>query len=86
MPNTEVSASKSFARVWRGSSRAPGWLTRKPPAQESLLELGDSVDPSTFSQILEMDESEEERDFSRPLVSGFLDQADETFAKMDTAL
>lgn len=40
----------------------------------------------TFSQILEMDEDEAEREFSKPLVLGFFDQADETFVKMDTAL
>jgi len=46
----------------------------------------DGVDMPTFSQILEMDENEEERDFSKPLVEGFLEQAKETFGKMDQAL
>ncbi len=50
------------------------------------LEFGDSVDMITFSQILEMDESEEEREFSKPLVLGFFEQAEETFDKMDKAL
>lgn len=40
----------------------------------------------TFSQILEMDEDETERDFSKPLVLGFFEQAEETFEKMDAAL
>jgi len=48
--------------------------------------LGDGVDMPIFGQILEMDENEEERDFSKPLVSGFLEQAQETFVKMDNAL
>ncbi len=51
-----------------------------------MPDLGDNVDMPTFSQILEMDESEEEREFSKPLVFGFFGQADETFNKMDTAL
>ncbi|KAK1772546.1 histidine-phosphotransfer domain, HPT domain-containing protein [Phialemonium atrogriseum] len=51
-----------------------------------MLDFGDSVDLSTFSQILEMDDSEEEREFSKPLVLNFFEQAEETFAKMDNAL
>lgn len=58
--------------------------------QEQILlkmaELGDNVDRATFDQILEMDESEEEREFSKPLVLGFFEQAEETFGKMDIAL
>lgn len=41
---------------------------------------------ATFSQILEMDESEEDRDFSKPLVFNFFEQVEETFEKMDQAL
>jgi osomolarity two-component system phosphorelay intermediate protein YPD1 len=48
--------------------------------------FGDNVDITTFSQILEMDESEEEREFSKPLVFDFFKQAKETFNKMDRAL
>lgn len=51
-----------------------------------MAELGDNVDRATFDQILEMDESEEEREFSKPLVLGFFEQAEETFGKMDIAL
>lgn len=51
-----------------------------------MPDLGDNVDMATFSQILEMDESEDEREFSKPLVLGFFEQAEETFEKMDTAL
>lgn len=51
-----------------------------------LPDFGDKVDMLTFSQILEMDEDETERDFSKPLVFGFFDQAEETFEKMDKAL
>jgi hypothetical protein len=51
-----------------------------------MPDFGDNVDVATFSQILEMDEDDGERDFSKPLVFGFFEQATETFAKMETAL
>lgn len=51
-----------------------------------MAHFGDAVDIVTFSQILEMDDSEEDREFSRSIVFGFFEQADETFTKMDTAL
>lgn len=52
----------------------------------TLPDFGDSVDIQTFSQILEMDEDETEREFSKPLVLNFFEQAEETFDKMDKAL
>ncbi|CAN8103771.1 unnamed protein product [Discula destructiva] len=52
----------------------------------TLPDFGDSVDKETFSQILEMDEDETEREFSKPLVFNFFEQAEETFDKMDKAL
>jgi len=51
-----------------------------------MPDFGDHVDDGIFSQILEMDESETDRDFSEPLVSNFFEQAIETFDKMDKAL
>jgi osomolarity two-component system phosphorelay intermediate protein YPD1 len=51
-----------------------------------MPDFGDHIDTGTFYQILEMDESEDEREFSKPLVFNFFDQAEETFAKMDKAL
>jgi len=51
-----------------------------------MPDFGDHVDTGTFSQILEMDESEDDRDFSKPLVFNFFEQAQETFGKMDEAL
>jgi len=53
---------------------------------DKMPDFGDHVDDAIFGQILEMDESEEERDFSAPLVFNFFEQANETFEKMDTAL
>jgi len=49
-------------------------------------DLGDSIDALTFEQILEMDDDEDDREFSRSIVFGFFDQAEQTFAKMDDAL
>jgi len=46
---------------------------------------GDNVDPETFEQILDMDE-EDDREFSKSIVFGFLEQAEQTFDKMDTAI
>ncbi len=50
------------------------------------MDLGDSIDQVTFDQILEMDDDEEEREFSRSIVYGFFEQAETTFKKMDAAL
>lgn len=49
-------------------------------------DLGDSIDAVTFEQILEMDDDEDEREFSRSIVFSFFVQAEETFVKMDDAL
>ncbi|KAF2689743.1 histidine-phosphotransfer domain, HPT domain-containing protein [Lentithecium fluviatile CBS 122367] len=46
----------------------------------------DSIDAATFEQILEMDEDEEEREFSKSIVYDFFSQAESTFVKMDTNL
>ncbi|KAK3168546.1 hypothetical protein OEA41_004994 [Lepraria neglecta] len=51
-----------------------------------LPDLGDSIDALTFEQILEMDDDEEEREFSKSIVYGFFEQADKTFKEMDSAL
>lgn len=51
-----------------------------------LADFGDNVDPATFEQILEMDDDEDEREFSKGIVFGFFDQAEQTFKSMDTAL
>ncbi|KAK8007057.1 Nucleolar protein 6 [Apiospora arundinis] len=52
----------------------------------NLPDLGDSIDSEAFSQILEMDASEDDREFSQSIVFGFFEQAEETFQKMDEAL
>ncbi|ANB12289.1 Ypd1p [Sugiyamaella lignohabitans] len=46
----------------------------------------DIIDWTTFGQILEMDEDEEDRDFSKGIVINFFEQAQVTFEQMETAL
>jgi len=46
----------------------------------------DIIDTSIFGQILEMDEDENDRSFSRDLVVDYYNQAIDTFKKMDSAL
>ena len=46
----------------------------------------DSIDESTFEQILEMDDDDDEREFSKGIVYGFFEQAESTFDKMEQAL
>merc|ERR1712000_326300 len=59
------------------------------PSEEGsvgLPDLGDSIDAVTFEQILEMDDDEDDREFSRSIVFSFFEQAEQTFKKMDDAL
>ncbi|KAI2642092.1 hpt domain-containing protein [Xylaria nigripes] len=49
------------------------------------LDLGDAIDIPTFRQILDMDETDE-REFSKFIVYGYFEQAEETFGQMDEAL
>jgi len=51
-----------------------------------MPDFGDHVDRSVFDQILEMDDSETERDFSTGLVLDFFEQAEKTFVDMHNAL
>jgi len=46
----------------------------------------DKIDASTFEQILEMDDDEDEREFSKSIVYDFFTQAESTFEKMDANL
>jgi len=51
----------------------------------SLPDCGDAIDGTTFEQILEMDDDDGSREFSRELVYGFFDQASTTLSNMDEA-
>jgi len=69
---------------------APGSTSKEDPKKQEegppdLNNYSDIIDPATFDQILEMDD-DDERDFSMSIVSGFFDQAETTFEKMEKAL
>ena len=44
------------------------------------------IDIAIFQQLLELDEDQQERDFTRPLVQTFSDEAKNTFAQISSAL
>ncbi|PYH45204.1 Hpt domain-containing protein, partial [Aspergillus saccharolyticus JOP 1030-1] len=54
-----------------------------PPT--TLAEMSETIDQTTFEQILEMDD-EGDNDFSKGIVFGFFDQAESTFDKMEKHL
>lgn len=48
--------------------------------------FGDDIDEQTFDQILEMDDEEDDREFSSSIVFDFFNQTDSTFKSMNKAL
>ncbi|RMZ77024.1 hypothetical protein DV738_g4593, partial [Chaetothyriales sp. CBS 135597] len=52
----------------------------------ALPDLGQDVDIETFSQILEMDDDEADREFSKSIVWSFFEQAEQTFENIQAAL
>jgi len=50
------------------------------------LDKAGQIDISTFQQILEMDDEEDEREFSKSIVFDFFEQANTTFKNMDDSL
>lgn len=46
----------------------------------------DNIDEATFEQILEMDDEDDDREFSKSIVYDFFTQAESTFEKMDANL
>ncbi|KAL9618165.1 MAG: hypothetical protein Q9160_007115 [Pyrenula sp. 1 TL-2023] len=50
------------------------------------IDFGDNLDRTTFDQVLEMDEGDEERDFSKEIFYNFFEQAETTFSKMERGL
>ncbi|KAK5116362.1 hypothetical protein LTR62_007909 [Meristemomyces frigidus] len=59
---------------------------RSEDGSVGFADFGDSIDSTTFEQILEMDDDEDEREFSKSIVYDFFAQADTTFSKMDENL
>lgn len=62
------------------------FCTQSDAGSVGLPDFGDNIDQMTFEQILEMDDDEDERDFSKSIVFGFFEQAEATFKKMDACL
>jgi osomolarity two-component system phosphorelay intermediate protein YPD1 len=58
---------------------------KKEESPPDLADYADILDPSTFEQILEMDD-DAEREFSKGIVVGFFEQAETTFERMEKAL
>ncbi|KAJ3217441.1 hypothetical protein HDU67_007911 [Dinochytrium kinnereticum] len=48
--------------------------------------MGMVVDHGIFNQLLEMDEDDQEREFSKGIVLNYFEQAESTFASMDASL
>ncbi|SMQ46205.1 unnamed protein product [Zymoseptoria tritici ST99CH_1A5] len=59
---------------------------RSDDGNGGMSDFGDVIDTLTFEQILEMDDDEEEREFSRSIVFDFFEQAANTFSQMDKSL
>jgi len=64
----------------------PADESRSEASNMGLPDAGDNIDAATFEQILEMDDDEEEREFSKSIVFDFFTQAESTFNKMDSNL
>ncbi|MCJ1400252.1 hypothetical protein MMC11_003456 [Xylographa trunciseda] len=69
-----------------GAHRQEAVEDRSEDGSSALPECGDSIDAMTFEQILEMDDDEEDREFSRSIVYGYFEQAEGTFKKMELSL
>lgn len=55
-------------------------------SSKDILAAKGYIDWPTFEQILDMDDSKTEREFSRTIVFEFFSQAEETFKKMDESI
>lgn len=73
---------REFLKTKKGIANA----VVKEDVPPQLSDMGDTIDQSTFEQILEMDDDDTDRDFSKGIVYGFFDQAESTFDKMETAM
>ncbi|KAJ5317158.1 hypothetical protein PENANT_c029G10468 [Penicillium antarcticum] len=65
---------------------APADTKKAESGPPKLSDYKEILDESTFEQILEMDDDEEDRDFSKSIVYGFFEQAENTFKKMEKEL
>ncbi|PPJ56203.1 hypothetical protein CBER1_09398 [Cercospora berteroae] len=76
-----------LASAYECSFEADDESDEQPDENVSIEKLfGDLIDPATFEQILEMDDDEDEREFSKSIVYDFFDQAANTFKQMHQGL
>lgn len=65
------------------TSNVPG-IEQEEDVVEDISDIPEEIiDRATFDQILEMDD-DEERDFSKTIVFGFFEQAEDTFKQMES--
>jgi len=83
-PKEEVKVKKEERQPSRPSS--PQHSEDGSAGPGGLPDFHGHIDPDTFEQILEMDDDEEEREFSKSIVYDFFSQAEQTFQKMDDNL
>lgn len=82
----KVRGYKNNSAEYGGNSSTDNDDAQSEEGSVGVADLGESIDVLTFEQILEMDDDEEEREFSRSIVFGFFEQAEQTFVKMDDAV
>ncbi|KAK5120294.1 hypothetical protein LTR85_006500 [Meristemomyces frigidus] len=82
--HSTASAKSTYSTGTDGSM----WQSEDGSAFGSALGFPDAdiIDATTFEQILEMDDDEDEREFSKSIVYDFFTQAESTFQKMDSNL
>lgn len=89
-PTTTTKTMEEPSKTQSQSQSQPQPQTQQEPKDEptstDLSSMNDLIDLNTFDQILEMDDDEEDREFSKGIVFGFFDQAESTFEKMEKAL
>ncbi|KAI6790233.1 hypothetical protein KC350_g18049, partial [Hortaea werneckii] len=83
-PTTNHSAASAKSVYSTGTDGSPP--LQSEDGSSSSPDFGDNIDSTTFEQILEMDDDEEEREFSKSIVYDFFTQAESTFQKMDSNL
>lgn len=80
------STQSADVKVQPARSSSPHDSEDGSSAPSGLPDFQGDIDPDTFEQILEMDDDEEEREFSKSIVYDFFSQAEQTFQKMDQNL
>ncbi|USW46705.1 Putative histidine-containing phosphotransfer protein 1-5/Phosphorelay intermediate protein YPD1 [Septoria linicola] len=85
---SEYSTPRIFSKYTDYSIAGADGVSDEQPNDEHVTidDFGDLIDQATFEQILEMDDDEEEREFSKSIVYDFFEQAHTTFENMHKKL